>query len=180
MNIKRRLRSNCKKIVFYIDKSDIINIKDLKKGGCTMAALDVAQYVITETLNKGYPVSNLKLQKMLYFVQGVMLVNYGKPAFGDRIEAWQYGPVVPEVYFAYSSYGATPILLNYDRINLNEEERTAANIVIDSFLRTPAFALVNETHKVNSPWYEAYHSSGDNIISNKSVLQYFRDQYVIK
>ncbi len=146
------------------------------------AALDVAQYVITEALNKGYPVSNLKLQKMLYFIQGVMLVNYGRPAFEDRIEAWQYGPVVPEVYFAYSSYGATPILLNYnyDKINLNDEERTAANIVINSFLKTPAFALVNETHKVNSPWYEAYHSSSDNIISNKSVLQYFRDQYVIK
>ena len=100
-----------------------------------MAALDVAQYIINETLNKGYPVSNLKLQKMLYFVQGVMLVNYGRPAFEDRIEAWQYGPVVPEVYFAYSSYGATPILLQYDKINLDAEEKNAANIVINSFLK---------------------------------------------
>ena len=145
-----------------------------------MAALDVAQYIINETLNKGYPVSNLKLQKMLYFVQGVMLVNYGRPAFEDRIEAWQYGPVVPEVYFAYSSYGATPILLQYDKINLDAEEKNAANIVINSFLKTPAFALVNETHKVNSPWYDAYHSSGDNIISNESIVQYFRAQYVVK
>ena len=145
-----------------------------------MAALDVAQYIINETLNKGYPVSNLKLQKMLYFVQGVMLVNYGRPAFEDRIEAWQYGPVVPEVYFAYSSYGATPILLQYDKINLDAEERNAANIVINSFLKTPAFALVNETHKVNSPWYDAYHSSGDNIISNESIVQYFSAQYVVK
>lgn len=145
-----------------------------------MAALDVAQYIINETLNKGYPVSNLKLQKMLYFVQGVMLVNYGRPAFEDRIEAWQYGPVVPEVYFAYSSYGATPILLQYDKINLDAEEKNAANIVINSFLKTPAFALVNETHKVNSPWYDAYHSSGDNIISNESIVQYFSAQYVVK
>lgn len=145
-----------------------------------MAALDVAQYIINETLNKGYPVSNLKLQKMLYFVQGVMLVNYGRPAFEDRIEAWQYGPVVPEVYFAYSSYGATPILLQYDEINLDAEEKNAANIVIKSFLKTPAFALVNETHKVNSPWYDAYHSSGDNIISNESIVQYFSAQYVAK
>lgn len=145
-----------------------------------MAALDVAQYVINETLNQGYPVSNLKLQKMLYFVQGVMLVNYGRPAFEDHIEAWQYGPVVPEVYFAYSSYGATPILLQYDKINLDDEEKNAANIVINSFLKTPAFALVNETHRVNSPWYDAYHSSGDNIISNESIAQYFRAQYVVK
>jgi len=144
-----------------------------------MAALDIAQYVINETLKQGYPVSNLKLQKMLYFIQGVMLVNYHRAAFKDHIEAWQYGPVVPEVYFTYSSYGATPILLQYDKVNIDDEEKDAADIVINSFLKTPAFALVNETHKVNSPWYNAYHSDSDtNIISEKSICKYFRDHYV--
>ena len=143
-----------------------------------MTALDIAKYIITETLKKGYPVSNLKLQKMLYFVQGVMLVNYGRVAFKEQIEAWQYGPVVPDVYFTYSSYGATPILLNYEKVDLNSEEKRASDIVINSFLKTPAFALVNETHKVNSPWYKVYHSSDDNVITDESILRYFRNTYV--
>lgn len=145
-----------------------------------MVALDIAKYIITKTLKEGYPVSNLKLQKLLYFVQGVMLVNCGRSAFEDHIEAWQYGPVVPDVYFNYSSYGATPILLSYDNVDINGEEKKVADIVIDSFLKTPAFALVNETHKKGSPWDEAYHSSGDNIISNESIIRYFRDKYVEK
>lgn len=145
-----------------------------------MTALGIAKYIITKTLNEGYPVSNLKLQKLLYFVQGVMLVNCGRSAFEDHIEAWQYGPVVPEVYFTYSSYGATPILLSYDKVNLSGEEKKAADIVIKSFLKTSAFALVNETHKKGSPWYEAYHSSEDNIISNEKIFQYFKNRYAKK
>lgn len=123
-----------------------------------MSAIDVAQYIINKTLDQGYPVSNLKLQKMLYFVQGVTLVNYDQPAFKEAIQAWQYGPVVPDVYFTYSSYGATPIILKYDKINLSHDVKNAADVVIGSFLKKPAFALVNETHKPNSPWYNTYYN----------------------
>lgn len=145
-----------------------------------MRALTIAKYIITETLNKGYPTSNLKLQKLLYFVQGVMLVNYGKSAFEDSIEAWHYGPIVPDVYFSYSSYGATPILLGYDKTTLPDDVKNATDIVISSFLKTSAYALVNETLKKDSPWYKAYHFSEDNVISNENIFQYFKNQYVSK
>ena len=145
-----------------------------------MDALDIAKYIITETLNKGYPTSNLKLQKLLYFVQGVMLVNYGKLAFKDSIEAWHYGPIVPVVHFSYASYGATPILLHYDETTLPDDVRNATDIVINSLLKTSAYALVNETRKKESPWYKAYYSSEDNVISKENIWQYFKNHYVSK
>lgn len=144
-----------------------------------MPALEIAKYVIEEALTKGFPVSNLKLQKMLYFIQGVMLIEYEERAFDEKIEAWQYGPVVPDVYFAYSSYGASPILLRYPDIDLNVRVQVAANVVIDSFLKKSAFALVNETHKEGSPWDKAYHS-GDKEIRIADIREYFSDHYVVR
>lgn len=70
-----------------------------------MAAIDIARYVITVSLDDGYPVSNLKLQKMLYFIQGVMLVKYKKKAFDEDLVAWQYGPVVKSVYLNFHPMG---------------------------------------------------------------------------
>ena len=45
----------------------------------------------------GELVSNLKLQKLLYYVQGFHLAVFGEPLFEEEIEAWMYGPVVPSV-----------------------------------------------------------------------------------
>ena len=71
---------------------------------------DVAQFFIglaNEQANneQGDMMTNLRLQKLLYFAQGWHLARYGKPLFDDDIEAWQYGPVVPSVYNAYKQYG---------------------------------------------------------------------------
>ena len=74
------------------------------------AALDIARYIIKYCKDNGYSISNLKLQKLLYFVQAQFLVTYnGRPAFEEKIEAWDFGPVVPEVYH-YLKCGA---VLNY-------------------------------------------------------------------
>ncbi|MFD2419431.1 Panacea domain-containing protein [Amycolatopsis pigmentata] len=42
--------------------------------------------------------SNLKLQKLLYYAQGHYLALTGRPLFDDEIQAWSHGPVVPAVY----------------------------------------------------------------------------------
>ena len=64
------------------------------------SALDVARYIINYSNKKDYHISNLKLQKLLYFTQAYYLAftDSHKPCFPERIEAWNFGPVVPEVY----------------------------------------------------------------------------------
>lgn len=47
--------------------------------------------------------SNMKLQKLLYYQQGFHLAYFGTPLFNEDIVAWQYGHVVPEVYDAFKS-----------------------------------------------------------------------------
>ena len=62
------------------------------------SAIDIARYIIWYCKNHGYTISNLKLQKILYFVQAEFLVSAGAPCFYQDIEAWDFGPVIPEVY----------------------------------------------------------------------------------
>lgn len=69
-------------------------------------ALEVANWFLNYNDEKMYSdgadyISNLKLQKLLYYAQGTFLAITNSPLFGDAIEAWMHGPVVPSVYHAY-------------------------------------------------------------------------------
>ena len=74
-----------------------------------MNAIELSKNIIAYAAMNGYQVTNLKLQKTLYYVQGYYLARFGKPLFADEIVNWAYGPVVPEAYFKFCSYGAAPI-----------------------------------------------------------------------
>ena len=72
-----------------------------------MTAREVAAYFIrksgamgdgNEELSGNNDLTNLKLQKLLYFAQAKHLKVAGEPLFSDDIEAWKYGPVVRDVY----------------------------------------------------------------------------------
>ena len=62
-------------------------------------ALRVAEHIIYEAQKRKIPVTNTKLQKLLYFVQGVYLAKHNKKAFEDNIIAWKYGPVIKDIYY---------------------------------------------------------------------------------
>ena len=70
-----------------------------------ISAIQVAQYLLALAHSKGDQISNLKLQKLLYYLQGFSLVVNNKPLFPEAIEAWTHGPVVASVYHKYSKYG---------------------------------------------------------------------------
>ncbi len=72
-------------------------------------AEDVAKFFIQYYDDNDVLITNLMLNKLLYFAQGHHLAEYGKPLFGETIEAWKYGPVVPSVYRKYKLYGKDPI-----------------------------------------------------------------------
>lgn len=72
-------------------------------------ALFVANYIIEYADKKGYEISNLKLQKILYYVNARNLVEHSEPIFSDTMEKWKYGPVIPKVYHEFKEYGAFPL-----------------------------------------------------------------------
>lgn len=98
-------------------------------------------------------ITNLKLQKLLYYAQGFNLALYEKPLFSEQIRAWQYGPVVPEVYEDYMEYKANPIPQpdDFDIDQYDQETRELLDEVYEVYGQYTAPTLMRFTHK-ESPW----------------------------
>lgn len=136
------------------------------------SATAVANYIVSHASS----VTNLKLQKMLYFIQGFALVQLGRALFTDYIEAWTYGPVVPSVYQRFKKWGADPI-------RQVEPAETIDNPAVIDFLNRlirvldgfSALDLVELTHKEGSPWSMVWNKGYGRycIIPNEMIRQYF-------
>lgn len=130
-------------------------------------AMDVAKYIITRCTNMGKPISNLKLQKMLYFLWIGFFEITGEILFNNDICAWQLGPVVPDVYYEYCSYAGLPINAKY----LNTIERSDKKILddlIEKYIDISAFQMVNLTHVSGGAWDTIYRDG----IGNRSVIPF--------
>jgi uncharacterized phage-associated protein len=69
----------------------------------------IANAFIARSMRDGNPVSNMKLQKLLYFAHAMYLATHGKPLICEPPEAWQYGPVFPSIYHEFKNFGSRPI-----------------------------------------------------------------------
>lgn len=127
-----------------------------KEGGVDMkcAALDIAKYIVDKCVKDGYPISNLQLQKILYYIQKDFL-SRGDTAFCDEIEAWQFGPVVPNVYYFFCGNGSMPITSTYEETCHPDNVEFIDKIVEEKRDLAP-WDLVNETHRPGGAWNKIY------------------------
>lgn len=137
-------------------------------------ALDIANKLLSKAANVcgGDLMSNMKLQKMLYYEQGYHLAAFGTPLFEEDIEAWVYGPVVPCVYDHFKSHGAGGISPeNKNIIELTEDEEYLFNDVFDAYVDFSAYGLMRKTHG-ETPWRKTTVGFG-NIISHDKMIEFF-------
>ncbi|MCK4386606.1 MAG: SocA family protein [Candidatus Pacebacteria bacterium] len=116
-------------------------------------------------------ITNLKLQKILYFAQAYYLAKLGRPLFSDNIEAWEYGPVVPVVYRKYKINKSNPIIDEKDKSSLSVEDKKIVRKIWDSFGGYSTSRLVDITH-AHTPWREANKSTSQ-IIHHKTIREYY-------
>jgi uncharacterized phage-associated protein len=119
--------------------------------------------------------SNLKLQKLLYYAQGSSLALNDYPLFDDTIEAWKHGPVIKSVYFEYNRFGAGGIDLVCSEPQFDKVDKTVLMIVFDKYNRYSANQLRLMTHK-EAPWRESAQGAS---INHSSIKEYFSN-YVYK
>lgn len=119
--------------------------------------------------------SNMKLQKLLYYQQGFHLAYFGTPLFNEDIVAWQYGPVVPEVYDAFKEFGRAGIEPHGEPIPLEtEKEENLFNEVFEVYNQFSASGLVTQTHS-ESPWID---TPKQGIISQEVMRTFFLQRLV--
>ena len=136
-------------------------------------ALDIANKIVSKTdLEHGDTISNLKLQKMMYYQQGFHLAYFGTPLFDEDIVAWQYGLVVPSVYKEYKSFESNSISTSKEGISLSDDEEELFNNVYEEYNQFSAVALMKMTHE-ESPWKTTEINS---VISRDKMMSFFKTQ----
>lgn len=138
-----------------------------------LRATDVAEYFIWLACqqNDDELLSNMKLQKLMYYAQGYHLAQHGTPLFGSPIEAWKDGPVVNEVYHHYKGYGASgiPCIHKPALRRLRETELSVMNEVFSEYGQFSASTLRNMTHQ-EPPYKE---TKARAVITITAIKDYF-------
>ena len=110
--------------------------------------------------------SNLKLQKLLYFIQASSLHYLNQPAFADKIEAWQFGPVVPSAYYKYRFHFEN--LINHKEVE-DEDLRELIYVIHKNLGKKSSFDLVNLTHSYSS-WKDTWNKEIGGVIEIGAIM----------
>lgn len=124
-------------------------------------AIYLAKYIVSKCTEDARPISNLQLQKILYHVQKDFLKR-GTLAFSDDIQAWKFGPVIPNVYYRFCGFGSMPIIASYDDVKIECEDKIHIDEIVSSKRILDPWDLVEETHKPGGAWDETYNNGGGN------------------
>lgn len=131
----------------------------------------VANAILDTAARYGIPLSNLKLQKLLFFVHGQYLIEVGEPLVDGDFEAWQHGPVHPLAYAAFRDFGPDDITTRATRLNPVTREKSplsalsdpAVQMYVDRVVSTlgklSASKLRALTHKAGGPWQQTLQSA---------------------
>lgn len=135
---------------------------------------DIVKYIVWHEAKEDRPVTHLRLQKLLYFVQAVFLTVWGEPCFNATMEAWEYGPVIPEVYSEYKIFGSSciPAPRGFSDRFLTDQARSQINQMLDICSKYTTHELVELTHE-QDPWKNAYKKSFNHEITNQAITSYF-------
>lgn len=139
----------------------------------------LAEYIITKCVREDIPISNLQLQKILYFIQYNFLKNFSVPAFFNKIEAWPHGPVVPDVYYEFAYMAGNPIVREFnigEELFLYNADLLLVNKVTESCRSLRPWHLVDLTHKDGSPWKQVYQEGKKNEITLQIIAKYAKER----
>lgn len=145
----------------------------------------VANFMIGRSLRERRHMTHLKLQKLVYISYGIYCAVNSNRLFGERIEAWSYGPVVPELYHEFKRFGPSPIRKwssNFDyktgkfHIPVVSDNDNAALEALaftwNYYAWLPSHTLVELTHAEGTPWQITL-ERGERIIEDTLI----RDHY---
>jgi uncharacterized phage-associated protein len=149
----------------------------------------IANLVLDLAAEEEREVSNLVINKVVFFLHANYLVEFGRPLVSAKVEAWNFGPVFRELYKEFKEYGDSPIRKRAGRLNpetgrreicaydLELEERLFLEAVLKKHIRLSATALVALSHEKGGPWDQVWnHDTATNAsmsISNEIIRAWY-------
>ncbi len=149
----------------------------------------IANVVLEYCQKKGRPVTNLALQKIVYFCHVWYLVEYKKPLIKHQFEAWMHGPVLQYLYREFKEFEASPITKKSKRLNietgeyeiaecnLKDDEKALIHSIVEFYSKIRPGTLVELSHTEKGPW-EAVWSHAEEInpgmkIQDQEILTFY-------
>ncbi|WP_337160174.1 Panacea domain-containing protein [Pseudomonas putida] len=153
----------------------------------------VANYFIQKSFDTGIGLTPMKLLKLVYIAHGWHRGYFSENLINEAVQAWRYGPVIPDLYRKIKSYGKRDIdapVAGYgvvgDQMNPPPNENTIAllNRVWDAYSRFDGVQLSAMTHQPGTPWDRTWRASGgDNysgaIIPNDWIDEHYKHKIAI-
>lgn len=143
-------------------------------GRDALEATDVARYLLHKAGVAGEPITNLKLQKLLYYAYGHVLECTGEKLFDEQLEAWQHGPVVRSVYAEFCDFGRSRIVCveQPDQSRFSRETRVMLDAVCNAYMAERTLDLRNQTHR-EVPWKKTYRKDEKREIPDAVMCEQF-------
>ncbi|WP_197076451.1 type II toxin-antitoxin system antitoxin SocA domain-containing protein [Luteimonas sp. FCS-9] len=118
----------------------------------------------------------MQVLKLVYIAHGWMLGLAGKPLIADEIEAWKYGPVIPELYHALKSYRSDTVtqVPGAENAVFDADEQSIMDQVCRIYGDQDGIQLSQLTHQNGSPWAQTWNSRiRGNVISNDVIRAHY-------
>lgn len=135
--------------------------------------LNVTRYFIIRAYEDGIEaeMTNMKVQKLLYYAQSLHLALYNEPLFDEEIQAWRYGPVCPPAYSFYSKFEAEqlPVPERKYLLQIPDETKELLEEVWEYFGGYHAYGLSDMTHG-EFPWKKARRGLAPEASSREPIL----------
>ena len=158
----------------------------------TYDAREIANFVLDRCDSLGREISNLSLQKIVFFCHVWTLTVLGRPLIREQFEAWRHGPVLPYLYREFKDNEDKPIKKRATKLNKSNGQKELAEYdfddslarllkeTIDSYSKLDPFQLVQLSHVASGPWEQVWnHNKKINAgmrISDESILTFYSPQ----
>jgi uncharacterized phage-associated protein len=129
----------------------------------------IANFALDFCESRGRTITNLALQKVVYFCHVWSLIDLGRPLIRHKFEAWEFGPVLPYLYREFKNYDRAPIIGRATQIDpsngtqrvvaydFDSETDSLLDRIVDFYSRLRAGDLVELSHAPDGPWYCVWH-----------------------
>lgn len=150
----------------------------------------IANFVLDLAASRGELLSNMQINKVVYFLHADYLAKFGRPLVSAKIEAWEHGPVFREIYQAFKGFGDRPVESRATKIDVETGTYVKATANVDpvtahflddvssKYTCLTASAIRALSHISGGPWDRVWnhesHSHATMRISDESILDWYR------
>ncbi len=121
-------------------------------------------------------ITPMKLLKLTYIAHGWMLALHDRPIFEEKVWAWKYGPVIPELYEKVREYRRLPVSYDFfsdchEKLDIEQQDIVEQTLAI--YGKFDAINLSARTHTKVTPWYKIWNENGKSVIPNSLIKEYY-------